>query len=129
MPVLIALVPPQILQATPELVRLLDAPHFLPPRRFRFHRILLHQPPQRGLQTLWKLLVTASISSFPDASRACVPSRVHRRSSWAFDRHKRRICLRNGFLNGHSVLALEGTAVLEARTSKKLLNLQLQQRH
>jgi len=100
MPVLIPLVPPQILQPAPELVRLLDPPHFLPPRRFRFHRILLHQPPQRHLQTFRQLLVIAAGRILPR-----IPTRGHSRRHRAFDRHKRRICLRDGFLNGHSLLA------------------------
>ena len=49
-PVLVALVPPEILQAAPELVRLLDAANFLAARRFRFGGELEDEPAQRFLQ-------------------------------------------------------------------------------
>src|SRR5580692_11171336 len=69
MPVLVPLVPPQILQTAPELVRLLDPPHFLPTRRFRLRRKLVNEPPQRLLQLLRQLLIV-------HAKRASARSRV-----------------------------------------------------
>ena len=118
MPVLIALVPPQILQAAPELMRLLDPPHFLSPRGFRFERILLHQSQQRRLQTFRQLFVVRAVKSFPRGRRrairaGCSANRTtrcrvgprHRLGNRPFYRHKRRICRRNKFLNGHSILA------------------------
>src|ERR1700727_3389801 len=72
MPVLIALVPPQILQAAPELMRLLDPPHFLSPRGSRFERILLPQPQQRRLQTFRQLFVVRAVKSFPRRRRRAI---------------------------------------------------------
>ena len=57
MPVLVALVPPQILKPAPELVRLLDPPDLLAPRKLRLRRKLQNQPPQRFLHPLRQLLV------------------------------------------------------------------------
>ena len=57
MPVLIAIAPPEILQATPELVRLLDAANFRAARDFRFCGQVEDRTAQRLLQTLRKLLV------------------------------------------------------------------------
>ncbi len=56
-PVLVALAPPEILQAAPELVRLLDAADFLAARGFRFGRELEDEPAQRLLQAVGELLV------------------------------------------------------------------------
>src|ERR1700675_2107965 len=57
MPVLIPLAPPQILQAAPELMCLLDAPNFLPPCGLGFRRELMYQSPESFLQSLRELLV------------------------------------------------------------------------
>ena len=57
MPVLVALAPPHILQAAPELVRLLDAADFLAARGFGFRRELEYEPAQRFLHAFGQMLV------------------------------------------------------------------------
>jgi len=56
-PVLVALAPPEILQAAPELVRLLDAADLLPARGFRFRRELVDEPAQGFLQAVGDIFV------------------------------------------------------------------------
>jgi hypothetical protein len=51
-PVLVALAPPEVLQAAPELVRLLDAANFLAARGFGFGSELLDDTAERGLEAL-----------------------------------------------------------------------------
>ena len=62
-PVLVALVPPEVLQAAPELMRLLDAADFLAAGRFGLGRELGDQPAQRLLQPLGKIFVVGAEGS------------------------------------------------------------------
>jgi hypothetical protein len=54
---LVALAPPEVLQAAPELMRLLDATNFLAARGFGFGSELLDDAAQRGLEAFGELLV------------------------------------------------------------------------
>src|SRR5487761_301351 len=57
MPILVALAPPQILQAAPELVRLLDAANFRAPREFRLGGKLDDELAEGFLEAVGELLV------------------------------------------------------------------------
>ena len=96
MPVLVALAPPEVLQAAPELMRLLDAANFLAARSFRFGGELEDEPAQRFLQALGQLLVVGA------GWRCGLRGRGR-----AFYGRDRRIRVRNGCLCGHSFLAIE----------------------
>ena len=117
-PVLIPLVPPQILQPAPELVGLLDPPNLLPPRNLRLRPKLHHQPPQSLLQPLRQQLVVQAISR--NRSRAASAGTRRTRSAMlrasgaslsrilphgSIDRHNSRISLRQFRVFSHSSLA------------------------
>src|SRR5579864_4897433 len=57
MPVLVALAPPEVLQAAPELMRLFDAANFLAACGFRFGSELLDDAAERGLEAFGELFV------------------------------------------------------------------------
>ena len=59
MPVLVALAPPEVLQAAPELVRQLDATNFLAARGLGFGSELLDDAAERGLEAFGELFVFA----------------------------------------------------------------------
>src|SRR5713226_6778875 len=101
MPVLVCFAPPEILQAAPELVRLLDAANLLPACGFRFRRKLMHQPPERFLQALRQLLVALPVG--------------RRRLLWPLDSYNRRIGVRDLCLYGHSFLACTDVAATIGR--------------
>ena len=62
-PVLVALVPPEILQAAPELVRLLDAADFLAARGFRLGGKLEDEAAQRFLEAVGELFVVHAVGA------------------------------------------------------------------
>ena len=90
MPVLVALVPPEILQAAPELVRLLDAADFLAAREFRLGGKLEDEAAQGFLEAVGELLVVEAVGI---------------RGGGAFDGDDRCVGLLRFCLCGHSWLA------------------------
>jgi hypothetical protein len=71
-PVLVALVPPEILQAAPELVRLLDAADFLAARESRLGGKLEDELAQGFLEAVGEVLVVKAVGD--DPTRIVIPS-------------------------------------------------------
>src|SRR5579864_7904486 len=100
MPVLVALAPPEVLQAAPELMRLLDAANFLAARGFGFGSELLDDAAERGLEALGELLVIRAKGRGVRGERRGARSRSQRRRRDAGGTETGRGARRRGRLRG-----------------------------